>query len=352
MKIEQQLFGKTGAGEEVHLFTLQSSKGLVARITNLGGIITSLLLPDRDGQLADVVLGYDKLEQYLADPCYFGCLVGRYANRIGGGKMQIDGQEYQLEVNNDLNHLHGGSNGFNRRVWQAETAQTGEAMLLKLSLHSPDGDQGYPGNLQATCVYTLTEDNRLVLDYQATTDKTTVVNFTNHTYFNLAGNLTSEISDHELQIGAQFYTPLSGSFIPTGELQDVKGSVFDFRSPVKIGDRMGSSDRQSQMAGGGFDHNFLVNSERKGAGMAAMVYHPGSGRELQVATTQPGMQFYTPDFVVPVTGKQGQTYQGRCAFCLETQHYPDSPNQPDFPTTLLRPGETYKEQTVWRFGSR
>jgi aldose 1-epimerase len=341
-------FGKLPSGEEVSLYTLKNSKGMEARIMTYGGIVVSLKVPDRDGKLDDVVLGFDNLDGYLAGHPYFGALIGRYGNRIGGAKFELEGETYTLAVNNGPNSLHGGEVGFDKKNWTAEAATDSS---LVLSLVSPDGEEGYPGTLTVKVTYEVTEDNELRIDYSATTDKTTVVNLTNHTYFNLLDAGASPILGHEIMLNADRITPVDDTLIPTGELAPVEGTPFDFREPHKIGERIDAEDQQIEY-GGGYDHCFVLNRNGEGLSLAAKVTEATTGRVMEVFTTEPAIQFYTGNFLDgTVTGKGGIAYQKRSAFCLETQHYPDSPNQPAFPTTTLKPGEQYATTTVYKFSA-
>lgn len=339
-------YGKTPDGQAVLLFTLRNRNGIEAGILNYGGILVSLKTPDAKGEFADIVLGFDALPGYLAKHPYFGALVGRYANRIAKGKFKLNGQEYTLAQNNGVNALHGGLKGFDKYIWHAEPAEDGE-QRLRLRLTSPDGDEGYPGSLNVAVTYTLTDNDELRIDYSATTDRATVVNLTNHTYFNLAGE--GLILDHLVQLAAEKYTPVDKDLIPTGELAPVEGTPFDFRKPQRIGARINDPHSQIQ-AGGGYDHNFVLDGEPGTLRRIAMVQEPTKGRILEVSTTQPGVQFYTGNFLDgTLKGKGGATYHKRSGFCLETQHFPDSPNQPAFPTTTLRPGEEFTSTTVYKF---
>lgn len=347
MDIQQQPFGQTSAGVPVNVYTLTNDHGIQAKITNYGGIIVSLLAPDRDGNFGDVVLGFDDLASYLRGHPYFGSIVGRYGNRIAGGKFSLNGVEYRLAQNNGANHLHGGLAGFDKQVWRATAGASDGAAVLALSYLSRDGEEGYPGNLAMTVIYTLTNKNELHIDYLATTDKDTVLNLTNHTYFNLAGS--GDILGHTVQLFADRFTPVDGMQIPTGELRSVEDTPFDFRQPTAIGARIQADDEQLEL-GGGYDHNFVVNGDMGVLRPAARVIEPTMGRVLEVMTTEPGVQFYTGNFLDgTLTGKGGSVYAGRSGFCLETQHFPDSPNQPNFPSTGLKPGETFRSTTVFRF---
>jgi aldose 1-epimerase len=352
MNIEKGSFGQTKDGKAVQLYTLTNDSGVIAKVTNYGGIITELWVPDRDGKLADVVLGFDNITDYEEKSPYFGCIVGRYGNRIAGGKLTLDGVTYdKLAINNGSNHLHGGLKGFDKQVWDAETFETADGIGLKLRYLSKDGEEGYPGNLDVTVVYTLTDDNELKIDYEATTDKPTVVNLTNHSYFNLAGHAagTGAVLAHEMMINADSFTPVAdANSIPTGEIRSVKGSPMDFTRPTPIGDRIDDACDQLKF-GAGYDHNWVLNKQEKGLLLAARVVEPNSGRVMEVLTSEPGVQFYSANFLDGFTGKGGATYPRRSGFCLETQHYPDSPNKPEFPTTELHPGEKYETTTVYKF---
>jgi aldose 1-epimerase len=345
--ISRAPFGRTPDGIPVDIYTMRNSHGAEARIMTYGGIVVSLTVPDRDGQLGDVVLGYETLAEYIEENPYFGCLVGRYGNRIANGQFTLDGQTYKLAQNNPPNHLHGGLKGFDKVVWKARSYQSPLGPALELNYLSPDGEEGYPGNLNVTAVYTLTEDNALRLDFAAVTDKPTVVNLTHHSYFNLAGR--DDILNHEVMIQADRFTPVDKTLIPTGELRPVDGSPFDFRTATPIGARINQEDQQLEF-GGGYDHNWVVNKPYGQFGLQARVYEPTSGRVMEVHSTEPGLQFYTGNFLDgSLTGKDGWVYQFRHGFCMEPQHFPDSPNQPDFPSTVLRPGETYRNTIVYRF---
>jgi aldose 1-epimerase len=347
-RIERQPWGKTPAGEAVELFTLSRAGAPVVRITSWGGYVVSIVAPDRAGKTADVTLGYRDADGYLKDGSYFGCLVGRYANRIGKAGFTLDGRRHTLAANNGANTLHGGPTGFCRRLWAARVVARKDGDALELTYASRDGEEGYPGALTARVVYSLREDGGLVIDYRATTDAPTVVNLTNHAYFNLAGEGEGTILDHELQLEADTFTPVDAGLIPTGELRPVAGTPFDFREPAAIGARIDADDEQVRR-GGGYDHNFVLRGEAGTLRLAARVVERQSGRVLEVLTTEPGVQLYTGNFLDgKLAGKSGKPYLKRGAFCLETQHYPDSPNQPAFPSTVLRPGETYRQTTVYR----
>ena len=350
--ITKESFGKTGNGENVDLYTLTNNLGMQAKIMNYGGIVVSLKVPDRNGKMDDVVLGFNDLDSYLKGHPYFGAIVGRYGNRIAKGRFTLNGFEYKLAVNNGENHLHGGIKGFDKVVWTAKEMRTKMGPALSLTYISKDGEEGYPGTLTATVVYTLTNNNELKLDYTVTTDKDTVSNLTHHSYFNLAGEGNGDILSHILTLNGSRFTPTDAGSIPTGELKAVAGTPFDFLKPTVIGKRINDQDQQLQY-GSGYDHNFVVNGKFGSLRSAATVYEPTSGRVLEVWTTEPGVQFYTGNFLDgTLTGKSGKVYQKRFGFCLETQHYPDSPNHPAFPTTTLKKGATYRSTTVYRFKVR
>lgn len=345
-------FGAMPDGTPVRRFTLVNDSGMTVRIMTYGATITSLEVPDRHGELGDVVLGYDSLAGYLASSPYFGAIVGRYGNRIARGKFTLDGRSYSLAINNPPNSLHGGDTGFDKRVWGAEPVETDSTVGVRMTLTSRDGEEGYPGTLRATVTYALRRDrNALAIDYQATTDKATPVNLTNHSYFNLGGASSGDILGHLLTLHADSMTPVDNTLIPTGAITPVEGTPFDFRTPMAIGARIAAPD--SQLAhGGGYDHNFVVNRTGPGLVPVATVTEPASGRTLTISSTEPGVQFYSGNFLDgTLTGKGGVVYKHRAAFCLETQHYPDSPNQAGFPSTILRPGDTLRSRTVWVFGT-
>lgn len=333
--------------DKIRLFTLKNSAGMEVGVTNFGAIITSIKVPDRDGKMADVTLGYNDVADYInaVDKPYFGAVVGRYGNRIAKGKFTIDGKEYSLPINNDPNSLHGGIIGFDKVVWDAEKVGDNG---VKLTYHAKDMEQGYPGNLTCTVTYTLTDENEIVIDYHATTDKATPVNLTQHAYFNLKGEGEGDILDHELMINADHYTPVDSTLIPTGEIAPVEGTPFDFREAKPIGRDINDENEQLKF-GLGYDHNWVLK-EGDGMKLAATLYEPTSGRMLEVTTTEPGVQFYCGNFLTGVLkGKSGKPYVHRGGLCLETQHYPDSPNQPEFPNTILKPGDTYESKTIFKF---
>lgn len=341
--VTRSVFGTLPDGTAVERFTLANAHGVEVALSSLGAAIHSLRTPDREGRMADIVLGYDTLDEWVSNPTFFGVVVGRYANRIARGRFALDGQTYTLATNNGQNHLHGGTRGFDKVVWRAEPG----ANSVRFTYVSADGEEGYPGTLTASVTYTLSDDNELRLDYGATTDKATVLNLSNHSYFNLAGRGT--VLDQELQINADRYTPVDATLIPTGVLAPVEGTPFDFRQATPIGARIAADDEQIRI-GGGYDHNYVLNGT--GLRVAVRAFDPTSGRTLEVRTDQPGVQLYSANFASPVAGRDGQSYPIHAAFCLETQHFPDSPNQPSFPSTTLRPGETFASTTIFAFGTR
>src|SRR6266704_3120811 len=347
--ITKKSFGKTPDGRPVDLYVLTNKSGAEVSITNYGGAVVSLKVPDRNGKLADVVLGYDTVDGYVNDKSYFGALVGRYGNRIGHAQFVLDGKTYTLAKNNGENSLHGGIKGFNKAVWKAKILSKKYGQSLELSYLSKDGEEGFPGNLKVTVTYTW-DANALMIEYSATTDKKTVVNLTNHSYFNLAGQGSGDILGHLLTIQADQFTPVDSGLIPTGELRDVMDTPFDFRKPTAIGARIDQDDDQLKL-GGGYDHNFVLRMPMdRGEYLAARVLEPTTGRVLEVWTTEPGVQFYTGNFIDGKTaGKGGIAYPKRSAFCLETQHFPDSPNQPKFPSVVLNPGERLHTITKYQF---
>ena len=341
-------FGKTQDGKPVTVFTLTNANGVRVRAMTYGAIIVSIEVPDRSGTAADVTLGFDSLDGYLRQPPYFGAIVGRYGNRIAKGQFALDGRTFKLATNNGPNHLHGGNKGFDKVLWDGMPLKTGAGVVFTRT--SPDGEEGYPGNLKASVSYTLTDRNELIVDYRATSDKATPVNLTQHSYFNLSGEGSGDILGHELTIDADRYTPVDATLIPTGELASVQDTPFDFRKPVAIGARISQANEQLKN-GNGYDHNWVLN--RPGAGLrhAIRLVDPKSGRTLDIATTEPGVQFYSGNFLDgTIKGKHGHAYNFRNGLCLETQHFPDSPNHSNFPSTILRPGETYTSQTVFTFG--
>ncbi len=347
MSISRQLFGTTLDGTTTYLFTLKNKNGMEVQITNYGGIIVSLKVPNKDDNFGDVVLGYDNLTGYLKQSPYFGAIIGRYANRIAKGEFTLEGTTYQLATNNGENHLHGGLDGFDKVVWEAEQVQDDTSVGLTLAYFSPDGEEGYPGNLSVEVVYRLTNENELQVDYSATTDQTTIVNLTNHSYFNL-GN-SKDILDHELMINADQFTPIDTGLIPTGELRNVEGTPFDFTELTPIGARIDEDNQQLEF-GKGYDHNWALGNYDGTLKLAAKLYEPTTRRMLEIFTTQPGIQFYSGNFLDgSITGKNGTFYNFRSGLCLEPHHFPDSPNNPHFPPVVLEPDETYSERSVYRF---
>lgn len=345
MSIRKEDFGKLADGRNVGIFTLINANGIKARLMTLGAAIVSLETPDKDGNMADITLGFDTPGEYAEKSPYFGCIAGRYANRIDKGRFTLDGVDYQLATNNGENHLHGGLIGFDKVIWDGEITEAGDA--VEFSYVSADGEEGYPGTLSVSVEYKLTNGDELIISYKATTDKATVVNLTNHAYWNLGGHDSGEILGHVLEINADKYTVVTEDGIPTGRLRNVKETDMDFRTPVAIGERIENIPGQP----GGYDHNFVLNRGGDGLKFAAMVVEPDSGRMMEVFTTEPGIQCYTGNFLDGIAGKGGAKYESRDAFCLETQHFPDSPNNPDFPSVVLRCGEEYTQITVHKFSA-
>ena len=353
-KMEKKPFGQLSDGQAIDLYTLTNAHGMQVSITNYGAAVVSIKVPGRQGKMDDVALGYDTLDGYVSDKAFLGATVGRYGNRIGHAKFTLGGTEYNLAKNNGENTLHGGKVGFNKKVWQAREVPSGGEQSLELSYVSKDGEEGYPGTLRASVTFTLPNDrNALIIDYRATTDKTTVVNLTNHTYFNLSGEGHGDILKYQLELDASHFTPVDQTLIPTGEILATKGTPLDFSKPVEIGARINDNDPQLKF-GKGYDHNYVLDRNGKpGLIEAAEVFDPQSGRVLQVYTTEPGIQFYTGNFLQGEEhGKGGKVYTYRSAFCLETQHFPDSPNKPSFPSTELKPGQEYRSTTEFRFSVR
>ena len=348
--VEKRPFGETADGTPVEEYTLVNENGVSVGIITYGGIITSINVPDRDGTTENVVLGFDNLDDYLKRNPYFGTITGRYANRIGAASFMLDGETYTLAANNGPNSLHGGEKGFDKKVWTAREVETDEGEALELKYVSADGEEGYPGTLDVTVVYSLTNDNELRVDYTATTDKPTVVNLTSHSYFNLGGDGSGSILDHELMLNASRYTPVDETLIPTGELPDVAGTPFDFREATVIGERIREDDQQI-VYGRGYDHNWVLDRpDDSSLVLAARLSDPESGRIMEIETTEPGIQFYSGNFLdATLVGAAGKLYRQGDGLALETQHFPDSPNKPDFPPVVLRPGETYETTTVHRF---
>lgn len=343
--VTRQPFGTTSRGEAVSVYTLQNAHGMEVRVIDYGGIILSLRVPDRNGRFDDVVLGYDALADYERSSPYFGAIIGRYGNRIARGRFTLDGKTYTLATNNAPNHLHGGVRAFDKVVWDAARFERGDSLGVVFRYTSPDGEEGYPGTLQATVTYTLTDRNELIFDYLATTDRATPVNLTQHSYFNLAGDGKGDILGHVVTVNADRFTPVDSTLIPTGEIRSVAGTPFDFRTPTAIGARIAQDDEQLRY-GRGYDHNFVLTPD----GPAVRVVEPTSGRVMEIATTEPGLQFYSGNFLDgTLRGKRDVAYGHRSGFCMETQHYPDSPNKPAFPSTILQPGERYQSQTTYRF---
>ncbi len=345
--VKKASFGTTATHEQVDLYTLTNANGAEARIMTYGGTVVSLRVPDRNGKLGDIVLGYETLDGYLKNSPYFGSIIGRYGNRIGRAQFSLHGKRYTLAKNNGENTLHGGIKGFDKVVWKAKEVKLRAGSGLSLTYLSKDGEEGFPGNLSVTVVYTLTDHNELSIEYSAITDQATVINLTHHSYFNLAGD--GSILDHELMINANKFTPVDDGLIPTGELRGVSGTPMDFTQSTVIGARIDQQDQQLTV-GKGYDHNWVLNDAGGKLGLAARVYEPGSGRVMEVSTTEPGLQFYSGNFLDgSITGKGGQVYKQRSGFCLETQHFPDSPNKPGFPSVVLKPGQHYTSITIYKF---
>ena len=349
--ITKEPFGTTPGGEKVDLYTLTNAKGVEVKVITFGGIIQSIKIPDRHGNLANVALGFDNLDDYVNRNPYFGCITGRYANRIALGKFTLDGVQYTLATNNAPNHLHGGNQGFDKRVWKAQELKGSDFVGLKLTYTSPDGEEGYPGTLEVEVQYLLTKHNELRVIHRATTDAPTIVNLTNHTYWNLAGEGTSAIYDHELTIKADKYTPVDATLIPTGALDPVAGTPMDFTEPHAVGERIRDGSFEQLVIGRGYDHNWVLRRPNDTSlAFAARLRDPHSGRVVEFFTTEPGIQFYSGNFLDgTLVGTSGKMYRQGDGLALETQHYPDSPNQPSFPSTVLRPGEKYDTTTVWKF---
>jgi len=347
-KCEKEPFGKVG-GEAVDLYTMTNDKGLVVKVTNYGGIVVSFIVPNRDGKMDDIVLGYNDVDSYVKNNPYFGAIIGRYGNRIGKAKFSLNGKEYKLIANDGENSLHGGKKGFDKVIWDAKEVNNKDAVGVEFSYLSKDGEQGYPGNLKTTVAYWLTNDNEFKIEYTATTDKPTIINLTHHSYWNLAGE-GFDILDHELTINADKYTPVDKGLIPTGKLLTVEGTPMDFRKLTAIGSRIDNDFEQLKL-GKGYDHNWVLKQKKEGEmTLAAILYDPKSGRLMNVTTTEPGIQFYSGNFLDgTITGKSGKPYKFRTGLCLETQHFPDSPNKPNFPSVVLKPGEIYKTITIYKF---
>jgi aldose 1-epimerase len=348
---EKTLFGTLPDGREVYQFTLKNKSGAVLKVINYGAIVTSLTVPDRNGKYEDVILGYDSLAAYIADKTFFGSIVGRYGNRIGKGKFKLDGKEYQLALNDGPNNLHGGKIGFNKVLWDAKEVQGAREPELELTYISADGEEGFPGKVTLTVVYTLTDSNEFKIEYKGTTDKTTVLNPTQHSYFNLSGSFNNTILDHVMMIDANAITPVDKTLIPTGTLLDVAKTPLDFRTPTVIGTRINDDFNQLKIAGG-YDHNWVLRNYNKKVRVVAEVYEPKSGRLMTVSTDQPGIQFYSGNFLDGTGKGKGVSYQKRSGLCLEAQCYPDSPNKPEFPSCTLKPGEVYHQTTVYQFSTK
>ena len=342
-------FGQLAVGPAVDIITLSNRNGMEVRTIQYGAILVSIRVPDKQGHFDDVVLGFDQLENYTNSSRFFGAVVGRYGNRIAQGKFVLDGKQYLLATNNGPNHLHGGVRGFDKVVWAAEVIQSTNEVGVIYRRVSPDGEEGYPGRLEARVTYTLTDRNEIAVEYFATTDQPTPINLTQHSFFNLAGDGSRDVLDHLLQLNAERFTPTDNTKIPTGEIIPVAATPFDFREPTRIGAHIDDPDPQLRQAGG-YDHNFVLKRTGPGLEWAARVFEPTSGRTLTITTTEPGVQFYSGNALSSIAGKAGHVYQTRYGFCLETQHFPDSPNHLDFPSTILRPGETYRSRTVFAFG--
>jgi len=349
--VKKESFGTLPDGTAIDLYTITNAQGMEIRATNYGGIVVSLRVPDKKGNLDDIALGFDDLKGYLANSPYFGVVIGRYGNRIANGKFTLEGKEYTLAKNNGPNTLHGGLKGFDKVVWHAEPFQNHDGAGITLTYTSKDGEEGFPGNLKTRVSYTLTDKNEWIIDYEAVTDKATPVNLTQHTYFNLAGEGKGDVLGHILQLNASRFTPVDQNLIPTGELRPVKSTPLDFTQPTGIGARI-DADYEQLRLGHGYDHNFVIDRKDSDPVLAARVKEPTSGRVLEVYTTEPGLQLYTGNFLDgTITGKGGHVYKQRFGFCLETQHFPDSPNHPDFPTTILRPGQTYHSRTIYKMSA-
>ena len=350
--INKEFFGKTTDGAIVDQYTLKNSNGMEVSIISYGGIITSWKAKDRNGNYRDIVLGFNNLSDYETISPYFGALIGRYGNRIRKGKFSLDGVEYNLAVNNGENHLHGGLKGFDKVIWDVEERVNDKSVSLILRYTSSDMEEGYPGNLDVKVTYTLTKDDELRVRYEAETDKKTIINLTQHSYFNLSAGLSRDILSHEITINSDSYLPVDQTLIPTGELRDVGGTPFDFRESKSIGDDINNEDKQLTF-GNGYDHCWVLNKQDEGIRLVATAYDPVSGRLLEVSSDQPGIQFYSGNFLDgTLVSKDGAKYEFRSGFCLETQHYPDSPNQESFPTVILNPGEKYDTKTIFKFSTR
>lgn len=349
--ISKKHFGTLSNGKKIDVYTLRNSGGMRVKILTYGGILQSIEVPGSGGEFANVTLGFDNLSDYVKKSPYFGCITGRYANRVAKGRFTLDGKRYRLAANDGPNHLHGGVKGFDKRIWKAEPFKRHDSVGLVLTYTSPDGEEGYPGTLRTKVVYTLTGDNRIRMDYRATTSRPTIVNLTNHAYFNLRGEGNGRILGHELQINASRYTPVGKTLIPTGRIARLGGTPLDFREPTAIGERIDSRNQQ-MVRGGGYDHNYVLDSRGQGLEVAARVVEPDSGRVLEVITDQPGLQFYSGNFLDgTLRGTSGRSYPKRSGFALESQHFPDSPNHTNFPSTVLRPGDVYRTTTIYAFST-
>lgn len=336
-------------GITADLYTLKNANGVEVGITNYGGIVVSIRVPDKEGNIEDITLGFDSLSGYLQQGVpYFGAIIGRYGNRIADGKFELDGVEYQLAKNDGPNHLHGGAKGFDKVLWEASEFKTDDAVGVKLNYLSKDMEEGYPGNLDVTVTYSLNEENELLIDYKANTDKKTIINLTNHAYFNLSGDLGEKVLDHVVMINAERFLPVSSTLIPTGELKPVEGTPFDFTDPTAIGKRIEADDQQLKY-GLGYDHAWVLEGEAGEMRLAAAVYEPESGRYMEVETVEPAIQFYTGNFLDGTLSGKGELFQHRSGFCLETEAFPDAPNQPAFPSVELAPGDTYTTSSIYRF---
>jgi len=348
--VKRSVFGQTADGKSVALFTLTNTRGATAKVMEYGATLTELRIPDRAGKRDDVVLGFRKLENYLAGHPFFGCTTGRVANRIAKGRFTLEGKEYQLATNNPPNHLHGGEKALDKRVWKGEVIPSASGPAVRFTYRSPDGEEGYPGNLSVTVIYTLTNRNEIRIDYRATTDRATPVNLTNHSYFNLSGEGKGDILGHELTLFAARYTASDETLIPTGELASLDGSPLDFTHPTRIGERIAAL---SHIPGGGYDHNYVLDSGGGKLALGARARDPKSGRVMEMWTTEPGVQFYTGNFLDgTLKGKRGTAYEKHAGFCLEAQHFPDSVNRPEFPSVILTPGKTYTQTTLYRFTAK
>ncbi len=350
--IEKNVYGKLQDGTEIYVYTLKNDKGAEAKIINYGATVVSLTAPDRNGKYSDIVLGWENLQGYVNGSTYFGAIVGRYGNRIAKGKFTLDGKTYQLSINDGQNTLHGGKIGFDKRVWKSEEVKSKLGSAVKFTYVSPDGEEGFPGTLTLSVTYTLMNNNELKLEYKATTDKPTILNPTHHSYFNLSGDFKKPILDHILQINADEFTPVDKGLIPTGVFEKVEGTPMDFRKPTAIGARINDNFEQLKIAGG-YDHNFVLRNYNGKVREVADVYEPTTGRHMEVFTDQPGIQFYSGNFLNGTQiGKDGIAYPHRAGFCLETQHYPDSPNEPKWPSVVLKPGQTFHSTTIYKFSAK